>query len=229
MEEATEKKIQAYQKEQELLLAREKEKARNEGDILWQTIKDNSRSKQDELEVNQDGSDQVIFNDNILVDSSHHLFEMPSAESDLHEPVFDKDYVQQRRRSSVFTRDLFGESTPNLCYRRASHVPDECLVPHSLGKQSMEELPPFQRRSSFVPQHLHPLAAASTHKKDTNMTLPRSSWEGEAHQEDMFALDEDMDQKSRKTSTKYLDLFDEENELNGKQTNKQINIFKFVY
>ncbi|KAI7896659.1 uncharacterized protein EV154DRAFT_491772 [Mucor mucedo] len=209
LKEATDKRIQAYRKEQELLLAREKEKIRYESATLWQTIKENSQSKQKEVDP-----DQLNFNGMSMTDSRP-AFQLHSTETHIHDPVFDKDYIQQRRRSSVFTRDLFGESKPHWAYhRRTSHVPDESWAPHSLGKDASDELPPFQRRSSFIPQqHLHPLAAASTHKEEINMTLR----EGETHGEDMFALDEDIAHPPRKKSFKYLDLFDEENELNASQ------------
>lgn len=223
MEDATEKKIQAYQKEQELLLDREKEKARYEGAVLWQTMKEILRAKQGQHEVNENTPNQAIFNHNLSVVTPHDVLEMHYGESPAHDSASDKNDIQQRRRSSVFARDLFGEHAPNLDHRKTSHVLDENSLAHSFKKNSVDELPPFQRRASLIPQNVHPLASASTHKTETNITLPRSSCDGEANQENTFALDEDIDESNipRKKSVKYLEIFDAEDESNG---NKQTKI-----
>lgn len=250
LEDATEKRIQAYQKDQELLLSKEKEKVRYEGVILWQTMKEAFHANRKEKQrvrhsVNKNSSDQIIF-DRIMLDD--HVQDVPqdaleetmSKDESLvqdHDVLFDKNYIQQRRRSSAFTRDLFGELTPTSHDRRSSHVLDESLLANSFEKNKTEnELPPFQRRSSLIPHQLHPLAAASTHNTETNMTLPTissntSSWDEhkEAHQEDMFALDEDIDQteirifKERKPSEKYIELFDDDEPNGSKQINMSMN------
>lgn len=117
---------------------------------------------------------------------------------------------KQRRRSSV--RDIFGGGSGGI--KRLSF--ESSIANTSFRKKEplgpINELPPFQRRSSLIPpnQHnLHPLAVASTHNTETNMTLPNISSKstGSWLEDDLFTLDEDIENKTqeRRQSTKYIE------------------------
>ncbi|KAI9267229.1 hypothetical protein EDC94DRAFT_692448 [Helicostylum pulchrum] len=124
-----------------------------------------------------------------------------------------KDENIQRRRSSI--RDIFGCSGGGgTTSRRLSF--ESSIANTSFRKKEplgpINELPPFQRRSSLIPpnQHnLHPLAVASTHNTETNMTLPNISSKstGSWLEDYLFTLDEDIENEARerRQSTKYIE------------------------
>lgn len=178
LEEITEKKIQAFQKEQEILLVREKEKATYDSAILWQRMKEIAKTVQEEehrvrrldYHKTKNGvTDQILFNriisdeeqDQTIHDTSldDTEKEMRKGESHVH---FSHDYsfepeTDQRRRSSAFKRDLFGGFTcPSHGNRRSSYVLDESAIANSFKKahhlDPVSEMPQFHRRcSSLVP------------------------------------------------------------------------------
>lgn len=111
------------------------------------------------------------------------------------------DQLQQRRKSSIL--DLL---TSNHNQKFSFEGPIANTRKEPLG--SINELPPFQRRSSLVSppnQHnLHPLTVALTH--DTNMALPSSKSTGSWLEDPMFILDEEIDTRDhekRRQSIKF--------------------------
>jgi hypothetical protein len=217
LEEKTNRKIQAYRKEQELLLVQEKEKAVYDGAILWQTMKEVSKTIHAEgqrayrLLSNKIPADQPNFDQAKPKEKSNHVtknnrmtIEMEKQEPHVHfapESAFLDSHPLQRRRSSAFKRDLFSGIAPASCNRRPSYVLDEN---HQLMAQSQ------RMRSSLAPSnvlnhHLHPLAK---HKNNDNnnesrFVLSNNYANKDAEEEkntdktkveddDLFPLDEDI-------------------------------------
>ncbi|GAN03571.1 hypothetical protein MAM1_0043d03026 [Mucor ambiguus] len=158
LEEITEKRIQEFQREQEMLLVREKEKAAYDSAILWQRMKEIAKTVQEEeqrvrrlaLQKTKNGvTDQILFNrimseeekDGVIKDTALDATEteMKRRESHVHfaqsnsyEPASGTT-IEQRRRSSAFKRDLFGGFGAPIHHsrRRSSHVLDESAIANS--------------------------------------------------------------------------------------------------
>jgi hypothetical protein len=221
LEEKTEQKIQAYHKEQEILLIQEKEKAIYDGAILWQTMKEVSKTIYAEeqrayrLSCNKTSTDQVILDRVKRVEQRNHAIEDGSQDAleireshvhFAHESAFLDDHPLQRRRSSAFKRDLFGGLAPTAYNnnRRSSYVLDESAIANSF--KNSEPMPQqfHRRRSSLVPSnamprhhlsHLHPFVKHNNAKSNSS-----SSWED---------AEEDIGSKS---NNKSKELNDDDNE-----------------
>ena len=131
LEEITEKKIEEFQREQEMLLVREKEKATYDSAILWQRMKEIAKTVQEEdqrvrrlaYQKTKNGvTDQILFNRIISEEEQNQTIrdtvldateiEMRKHESHVHFSHGDSyesaPETEHRRRSSAFKRDLFG-------------------------------------------------------------------------------------------------------------------------
>lgn len=181
LEEITEKKIEEFQREQEMLLVREKEKATYDSAILWQRMKEIAKTVQEEeqrvrrlaYQKTKNGvTDQILFNRIISEEEQNQTIrdtvqdateiEMRKRESHVHfshgdsyEPAPETEH---RRRSSAFKRDLFGGfgAPAHHARRRSSYVLDESAIANSLKKahhlEPVPEMPQFhRRRSSLAP------------------------------------------------------------------------------
>lgn len=245
LEEITEKKIQAFQKEQEILLVRDKEKATYDSALLWQRIKEIAKTVQEEehrvrrlsYHKTKNGvTDQILFN-RISSDEEQdqiipHIFsdateiEMQKGESSVHfshNCSFEPE-IEQRRRSSVFKRDLFGGFTsPSHSNRRSSYVLDESAIANSFKKahqlDHLPEMPQFhRRRSSLVPpssqhhnNHNHnilPLAQPKTSTDSTTAAIAFTSSNTSSYWED----DKNNSNKSDNGSEEELFSLDEDME-----------------
>ncbi|CAO0799979.1 unnamed protein product [Mucor circinelloides] len=181
LEEITEKKIEEFQREQEMLLVREKEKATYDSAILWQRMKEIAKTVQEEeqrvrrlaYQKTKNGvTDQILFNRIISEEEQNQTIrdtvqdateiEMRKRESHVHFSHGDSyelaPETEHRRRSSAFKRDLFGGfgAPVHHARRRSSYVLDESAIANSLKKshhlEPVPEMPQFhRRRSSLAP------------------------------------------------------------------------------
>lgn len=227
LEEATEKRIQAYQAEQELLLIREKEKAVFDSNILWQTMKEVAKTFQEEqqqirrLSLRQHGSGP----------SDHTLFNQIAHEEQVYNPIHIEEppeVIEQRRRSSAIRRDLLGGQHQNLYHRRPSYVLDESSIMNSFKNTFHHHLEPMPEQQEPSIHQVHPLANPS------DPIIPKStsssSWEDEDDasnhdldssksdkSDELFALDEDIDEQNnllyKRHSIKYMPSDDEEDTI----------------
>ncbi|KAL9545622.1 hypothetical protein MBANPS3_007054 [Mucor bainieri] len=176
LEEITEKRIQEFQREQEMLLVREKEKATYDSAILWQRMKEIAKTVQEEeqrvrrlaLQKTKNGvTDQILFNrimseeeqDQTIQDTALDAaeIEMKRGESHVHFAQSDSyEPAEQRRRSSAFKRDLFGGFGAPIHHsrRRSSYVLDESAIANSFKNthplEPVPEMPQLHRRRSSL-------------------------------------------------------------------------------
>lgn len=181
LEEITEKRIQEFQREQEMLLVREKEKATYDSAILWQRMKEIAKTVQEEeqrvrrlaLQKTKYGvTDQILFNRIMSEEEQEQTIrdtmldatetEMKRRESHVHfaqqTDSYESPAAEQRRRSSAFKRDLFGGFGAPIHHsrRRSSYVLDESAIANSFKNthplEPVSEMPQFhRRRSSLAP------------------------------------------------------------------------------
>ncbi|CAO3613815.1 unnamed protein product [Mucor fragilis] len=178
LEEVTERRIQEFQREQEMLLAREKEKAAYDSAILWQRMKEIAKTVQEEeqrvrrlaLQKTTNGAtDQILFNrimseeqqDQTIRDTALDAAETEMKKRESHVHFAHSDFfepAEQRRRSSAFQRDLFGGFAAPIHHsrRRSSYVLDESAIANSFKNthplEPVPEMPQFhRRRSSLMP------------------------------------------------------------------------------
>ncbi|KAI7905176.1 uncharacterized protein BX663DRAFT_484484 [Cokeromyces recurvatus] len=179
LEEKTEKRIQAYREEQEILLTREKQKAIYDSAVLWQTMKEISKTVNEENEhvrrlsvqkVRNSVSDQILFN-RIANDAYFNPLEDTNKQAlnNLTEIQQQQQQQQQRkvvRRSSSSSLSagfnqqyVFVPSSFTHNYRRkSSYILDENAITNSLNKTvtsplhlaPVHEMPPFHRRRSLL-------------------------------------------------------------------------------
>lgn len=223
MEEKTKQKIQDFQKEQETLMHQKKEKALYDGAILWQTMKEVSKTIHvQEQRVQRLSSPLKVSADQAIVDrvkeveqqnDSQDSLEMTQRESHIHFPhesAFRDVCPLQRRRSCAFKRDLFGglayTTIPSINDRKSSYVLDENAISNSCKPhQSMTQV--NRKRSSLVSSNvinnLHPFVKHSNNcNKEPSNNF--STWKNtkeendcnkseKADDEDLFPLDEDAE------------------------------------
>ncbi|KAI9467808.1 MAG: hypothetical protein EXX96DRAFT_110210 [Benjaminiella poitrasii] len=240
LEEKTEKRIQDYREEQEILLMREKQKAMYDGAILWQTMKEISRTINEEYErvrrlslqrTKHGLSDQILFNCIISNEQNNHVNDATVENNECvlkSDPLITEDAKpsSMRRSSSSmgFKRNLpFKNSPIDTSYDRLSasaNATNSKKKNPSGTATSAHEMPPFlRRRSLLVPKpeehySLHPLANSAEEQTNGQMSVSStsSSWidedddadeqrkrdeskkDREEDDEDLFPLDEDIEQ-----------------------------------
>ncbi|KAI8875399.1 hypothetical protein K501DRAFT_310742, partial [Backusella circina FSU 941] len=185
LERQTELKIQAYQEEQKLQLAREKEKANYDAAVLWQTMKEVSKTStsQNSRRLSTIKAPHLIkVTDHVTFDqvaeaeqqSIPHLRDLPidAKEYDMfqsehlyHPHEMDPNHFinQRKRRSSAF-------KTSN---RRTSYILDESAIANSLKKISHLPLVPVpeRRKSSLRPPDERGTSASSSSWEDQRVPI----------------------------------------------------------
>lgn len=218
LKEATKKKIKIYQQEQEELLSREQNKVNYDGAVLWQSIKEIYRTINDE-----EKHTLKAVNAGHTVDRQQERAVGKSLENILgtETPIYESTnhHSQFRRRSSAFKRDLFGDYTaPPRTHRKSSYELDKSDLTKSLKKDThpLDRSKELQTHSSTI-KSIHPLAIdspslpefASVNSHNPNqdndiekMEEPSLDNDNE-DSEDMFALDEEMEEVDDDLSTSY--------------------------
>lgn len=196
LEEATEKRIQEYQAKQEILLTREKEKAMYDGAILWQAMKEVSRT------IHEEQKRHIR-----KPSSSSHFHQVPRITEE-HPPP-----IEHRRRSSAIRRDLLGGQSHIIHRRRSSFVLDESAIARSFKNTThhLEPVPEQQYTEQAHPEHVHPLAAPTSSSSSwIDESLDTSSQKHDDDDDDLFALDEDDQDMNKRHSVKYIPSEDED-------------------